>query len=225
MNPIVVCQHIAKDYPSDGGVQSVLKDVNVSLYEGDMCVLLGPSGSGKTTLLSILGCLLSPTGGEMRIGNVPVAFSSSQQLLGIRRELMGFVFQHAQLLPFLNVEDNIRIAGANSENYNKTHPHIVHDLMERLGILELRKKKPAHLSGGERQRVSIARAVAKGPKILLADEPTASLDWDKGQVVMRLLLEQAKMQKAMLLTVTHDVRLVEMFERVFEIENGALVEK
>ena len=225
MEPILVCDHIAKDYSSDGLVQTVLTDVSVSLYEGDMCVLLGPSGSGKTTLLSILGCLLSPTGGTMRIGGVPVAFSSSRQLLEIRRERMGFVFQHAQLLPFLNVEENIRVACANSTQYNQAHPHIVHDLMERLGILALRKKKPAHLSGGERQRVSIARAVAKGPQILLADEPTASLDWDKGQVVMRLLLEQAKSQQAMLLTVTHDVRLVEMFERVFEIEKGALVEK
>jgi ABC-type lipoprotein export system ATPase subunit len=219
------CENISKTYSSYGVDQEVLRNVSATFSHGDICVVLGPSGSGKTSLLSILGCLLSPTSGSITINGSSVDFSSPKQLLRIRREMLGFVFQQAQLLPFLNVEENIRVTCLQQNGGKQDSRDIVDDLMDSLGILPLRFKKPATISGGERQRVAIARALAGNPMILLADEPTASLDWRNGQAVIRLLLEQARKWGALLLTVTHDTRLVEMFERVFEINDGELVER
>ncbi len=224
MVPVLECQGLSKVYGSGALAEPVLQNASLSLEAGQTCVLLGPSGSGKTTLLSILGCLLAPTAGELRVQCRPVRHDSQAQLGTLRRRHIGFVFQHAQLLPFLTLAENVRIVGRNAglgvgEAQSRTE-----DLFQRLGISGLGKRQPAQVSGGQRQRAAIARALCHRPAILLADEPTAALDWHHGEAVVRLLTEQAQREHAVLLTVTHDTRLVAMFERVFVLDAGRLCE-
>jgi putative ABC transport system ATP-binding protein len=212
-------------YGRGGLAQAVLSDINVQLDAGQICAVLGPSGSGKTTLLSIVGCLLSPTRGEISIVGRAVDFRRSAQLTSLRRTLLGFVFQHAQLLPFMTVRDNLRTVGRNCGVPGAQLDRRIADVVMRLGIDRVLHKKPARISGGERQRVAIARAVLHKPSILLADEPTAALDWNTGRAAVELLVEQARSERSLLIVVTHDTRLLDLFERVFYIDSGRLVER
>jgi putative ABC transport system ATP-binding protein len=186
--------------------------------------MLGPSGSGKTTLLSIMGCLLSPSRGDVEIDGKVIDFSSPARLARLRRQALGFVFQHAQLLPFLSVRENLNIVLRNSGAPLRQSRERLPLLLERLGIAKYEHRKPGELSGGQRQRVAIARAVLHRPRIILADEPTAALDWENGQAAMRMLVEQAKADDSLLVAVTHDTRLLDMFDRVIRLESGSLQE-
>jgi putative ABC transport system ATP-binding protein len=212
-------------YGTGAFAEPVLKDVTLSLDRGQACALLGPSGSGKTTLLSILGCLLTPTAGELRVAGVVVDHRSGRMLAQIRRTRIGFVFQQAQLLPFLSMAGNLRVAGRNAGVREADLLARIGDLAGRLGIAPLLEKKPDRASGGQRQRVAVARALIHRPPIVLADEPTAALDWANGESVVRLLTEQAKLEGSLLLAVTHDTRLLGFFDRVFQIEDGRVVER
>ena len=225
MDRVLECRAVSKAYGRGALAEPVLEDISFSLERGQSCALVGPSGSGKTTLLSILGCLLTPTSGELLIGDQAVDHGSGRMLGELRRTHIGFVFQHAQLLPFLTMKDNLRSIGRNSGLNTAELSARITELAERLGIDRLLNKKPEHASGGQRQRAAIARALIHRPRIILADEPTAALDWHNGKTVIRLLTEQAKIEKAVLLTVTHDMRLVDYFDRVLHLEDGRLVEK
>jgi ABC-type lipoprotein export system ATPase subunit len=225
MGSVLECRGISKVYGSGTFADPVLKDVSFSLDRGQACALLGPSGSGKTTLLSILGCLLTPSSGELRIGDQAVDHRSGRMLGELRRTRIGFVFQHAQLLPFLSMDENLRVIGRNSGIAEADLNIRVNSLAGRLGIDNLLDKKPDHASGGQRQRVAIARALIHSPPIIFADEPTAALDWTNGETVIRLLTDQARIEQALLLTVTHDTRLLSFFDRVFQLEDGRLVER
>jgi ABC-type lipoprotein export system ATPase subunit len=225
MGTILECENLHHTYGRGEVAESVLAGVSASFAVGEVCVLIGPSGSGKTTLLSILGCMLRPTAGDLRMCGEKVDWRSPSRLTHLRRIHLGFVFQHAQLLPFLTVAENLEVVGRNAGLSFRTLADRIEELLERLGIAAMRHKKPDHLSGGQRQRVAIARAVLHHPSILLADEPTAALDWHHGQEAVRLLVEQAQVEGAMLLTVTHDTRLLPMFGRVLRIEGGRLFEE
>jgi putative ABC transport system ATP-binding protein len=218
------CCGLGKVYRNGSLEEAVLRDVSLSLDAGQTCVLLGPSGSGKTTLLSILGCLLAPTAGELRLHGQRVGHEAKGPLAALRRRHIGFVFQHAQLLPFLSLEENVCLVGRNAGLPESELARRVDDLLERLDIAGLRRKRPDQASGGQRQRFAIARALIHRPSILLADEPTAALDWANGEAVVRLLTEQARHEGAALLTVTHDTRLVSRFERVLTLDAGRLRE-
>ncbi|HBJ85929.1 MAG TPA: hemin ABC transporter ATP-binding protein [Verrucomicrobiales bacterium] len=224
MKPVVEACDLSKHYGSGEAEERVLEKVSLRLSEGEACVLLGPSGSGKTTLLSILGCLLTPSGGELRLLGQPVDFSRASSLPEWRRTTLGFVFQHAQLLPFVPVLGNLHLVGRNAGLDEETLTKRVDALLEQLGLAAMKHKKPGALSGGQRQRVAIARALLHRPAVLLADEPTAALDWHTGQVVADMLVEQSRNSGAALLVVTHDTRLVPKFDRVFHMENGSLRE-
>jgi putative ABC transport system ATP-binding protein len=220
VSSILECRGISKTYGGGPLAESVLRGVSLTFHRGETWILLGPSGSGKTTLLSILGCLLSPSSGELEIDGKAVSFRSQERLCEFRRRCIGFVFQHAQLLPFLSMEENLRVAGRNaglrpSEVANRTD-----DLLSRLNVEGIRRQKPSQVSGGQRQRVAVARAVLHRPPIILADEPTAALDWHNGEAVVRLMVEQAKAENALLIAVTHDTRLVPFFDRVLRFEAG-----
>jgi putative ABC transport system ATP-binding protein len=167
--------------------------------------------------------MLSPSSGEMEIDGKPVQFRRKGRLLRIRRSYIGFVFQHAQLLPFLTIRENLMIVGENAGLGYHQLAKRSDELLDRLGVADLRHKKPATASAGERQRVAVARALIHSPPILLADEPTAALDWENGQKVVELLTAQAKCENAALVTVTHDMRLVPMFDRALHIDSGRLV--
>lgn len=224
MSTALSCLNLAKHYGEGEMAEPVLKAVTLNIQRGEACVLIGPSGSGKTTLLSILGCLLTPSGGELHIAGERVDFTSPRALGELRRTRLGFVFQHAQLLPFLTVEDNLRVVGRNAGLADDDLKVRLNLLVTRLGLEAMRGKKPDKLSGGQRQRVAIARAMLHQPAILLADEPTAALDWHNGENVTDLLIEQAQAAGAALVVVTHDTRLLPKFDRVFSIEDGRVME-
>ena len=150
---------------------------------------------------------------------------SCGQLCSLRRDKIGFIFQHAQLLPFLSVKENLEIVGRNAGLSASYLGKRIEELLERLGITAMCHKRPSHLSGGQRQRVAIARALIHRPPILLADEPTAALDWQTGEAAVRLLVIQAREEGSLLITVTHDTRLLPMFGRILRIEGGRLSEE
>lgn len=220
----LVCCEVEKTYGSGPLAQRVLTGVSMEFEEGQKCAVVGPSGSGKTTLLSILGCMLSPSGGQVTLGGRPINFESTRNLVELRRTSIGFVFQHAQLLPFLSIRENLRIVGRNCGIARSDIDSRILEVAQRLRIDSLLHKKPAELSGGQRQRAAIARAVLHRPRLLLADEPTAALDWENGVAAVKLLVEQASLENSLLITVTHDTRLLPHFDRVLRIEGGRIFE-
>lgn len=220
MNRVLQARGLAKHYAND----AVFTGIDLTLRAGEAVVLLGPSGSGKTTLLSVLAGLLRPDAGSLWVCGEHVPFHDPAALVELRRTRLGFVFQHAQLLPFLGVEDNLTII---AENAGLTRVHAcarANELIEQLELTPHRQKRPGQLSGGQRQRVAIARALLHRPAIVLADEPTAALDWRHGSGVIDLLLERTRAANAALLVVTHDTRLVPRFDRVLRMSEGRLQE-
>ncbi len=224
MNPVLECTQIRHTFGRGELAEDVLRGVSVAFDAGETCLLMGPSGSGKTTLLSILGCLLTPTGGRLVVNGEVVDPKSKNRLSRLRREKIGFVFQHAQLLPVLTVRENLDVVARNGGLSGRSLRLRVDGLLERLGIAAVRAKWPDQLSGGQRQRAAVARALLNRPTILLADEPTASLDWEHGEATVRLLVEQAKQEGALLLVVTHDTRMLPYFRRHLHIRRGVLHE-
>lgn len=225
MKSILTCQGITKSYGSGDIIENVLKQVDLEFFEGQASVLIGPSGSGKTTLLSILGCLLAPSEGQLLIADQSVNFFDKSSLTEVRRQKLGFIFQHAQLLPFLTIEENLAIVGRNAGMDDADIKQRLDNLLQRLELQAMRYKHPNQLSGGQRQRVAIARALLHRPSIVLADEPTAALDWLTGKTVVELLLEQARLEKAVLVVVTHDTRMLPLFDRILSIADGLLSEQ
>jgi len=225
MIPALSCVGLRHTYGQGEMAVPVLKGVDLEVAPAECAVLCGPSGSGKTTLLSIAGCLLTPGEGGLQIAGEEVTGLEAGGLVRIRRERLGFVFQHAHLLPFLSVEENLEIVGRNAGLDRGVLKERMENLLERLEMTEHRRKKAAVLSGGQRQRVAVARALIHKPALVLADEPTAALGWEIGQVVVELLIQHARTEGAGLLVVTHDMRLLPMFDRVWEMERGEVLEK
>jgi putative ABC transport system ATP-binding protein len=197
--------------------------VSLSLDSGEVTALEGPSGSGKTTLLSILGCILTPSSGELVIDGIPVDAKKPNGLPGIRRRSIGFVFQQYNLFPALSALENVEYAlnikglrGAQARREAEVALEKV-GLSDRLGFL------PRDLSGGQKQRVAIARALGGGPKVLLADEPTANLDSQTGLQVLELFRKLAKEENRALLIVTHDPKVRTISDRVVRIQDGRLL--
>ncbi len=219
------CRDIRKSFGKGRLAQEVLRGVDLRFQPGETCVLLGPSGSGKTTLLSILGCLLTPCSGRLIIHGRHVRHARKAQMIALRRREIGFVFQQAQLLPFLTMEENLGIVGRNVGLPRRQVKSRIEELLTRLNVAHLRNKRPRQASRGEEQRVAVARALVHRPRIILADEPTAALDWENGRAVVRLLTEIAQDEQTILLTVTHDSRLVSMFARRFHIDQGIVSEE
>ncbi|PYL60898.1 MAG: hypothetical protein DMF24_08855 [Verrucomicrobia bacterium] len=225
MPAILECDDVRKAYSSgEGRSEEVLHGITITLSRGECVILLGPSGSGKTSLLSILGCLLTPTSGELRIDNEVVDFSSTTTLTERRRSTIGFVFQHAHLLPFLTVEENLATVGRNAGVAPAELARRITALLELLRLESAAMKFPSQLSGGQRQRVALGRALVHDPSIILADEPTASLDWENGTIVTDMLINRARELGAVLVVVTHDTRLIPRFNRVLQMEGGNVIE-
>lgn len=200
-----------------------LKGVSLALKGGELTLLMGPSGSGKTTLLSILGCMLTPTRGSVRMVGRSTEGAGPEELAKLRREHVGFVFQSYHLFPTLTAADNVRLAldvrGDNSARaVAKTK-----DALAMVGLAHKAEAFPLELSGGEQQRIAIARAIVGQPSAVLADEPTASLDGENGNAVMTLLAEIAKDRSRGVLVVAHDPRILRFADRVVHIEDGCIV--
>ena len=215
--------NVTKDLGSGAGRVQALRGVSLSLNGGELTLLMGPSGSGKTTLLSILGCMLSPTEGTVRICEHSTAGLDPEELARLRREHIGFVFQSFHLFPTLSATDNVRLALDVRGERSRAAKVRAREALAKVGLAHKIKAYPRELSGGEQQRVAIARAIVGNPSIILADEPTAALDGANGQAVMKLLAEIARERGHAVLIVTHDPRLLPFADRVVHIEDGRII--
>jgi putative ABC transport system ATP-binding protein len=221
--PVMEASGIVKDLGSGAAQMRALKGVDLSLNGGQLTLLMGPSGSGKTTLLSILGCMLSPTEGTVRVRGDSIADKGPEALAKLRRENIGFVFQSYHLFPTLTAADNVRLSLDVRGETGKNAREKSHAALARVGLSSKTKNYPRQLSGGEQQRVAIARAVVGDPSVILADEPTAALDSENGKAIMGILSEIAKDPGRGVLVVTHDPRLVPFADRIVHIEDGNIV--
>ncbi len=184
---------------------------------------MGPSGSGKTTLLCILGCMLTPTSGTVRVRGHSTEGAGPEELAKLRREHVGFVFQSYHLFPTLTAIDNVRLALDVRGERSRKAMEKAKTALERVGLSHKLKAFPRELSGGEQQRVAIARAIVGSPSVILADEPTAALDSENGQAIMKVLSDIAKDRTHGVLVVTHDPRILPYANRVVHIEDGRIV--
>ena len=221
--PVVEAVDIVKLLGKGAAQVQALKGVSLALKGGELTLLMGPSGSGKTTLLSILGCMLTPTRGTVRLGGRSTEGAGPEQLAKLRREHVGFVFQSYHLFPTLTAADNVRLAlDVRGDNSARAVAR-TKDALAMVGLAHKAEAFPLELSGGEQQRIAIARAIVGQPSAILADEPTASLDGENGNVVMTLLAEIAKDRSRGVLVVAHDPRILRFADRVVHIEDGCIV--
>jgi putative ABC transport system ATP-binding protein len=222
-DPVVEAVDVVKWLGTGAAQVQALKGVSLALRGGELTLLMGPSGSGKTTLLSILGCMLTPTRGAVRLGGRSTEGAGPEELARIRREHVGFVFQSYHLFPTLTATDNVRLAlDVRGENSVRAVAK-AKDALARVGLAHKTNAFPLELSGGEQQRVAIARAIVGHPFAVLADEPTASLDGENGNAIMTLLADIAKDSSRGVLVVAHDTRILPFADRVVHIEDGRIV--
>ena len=214
---LVEMKDVTRAYTSGDHELKALDGVNLSLEEGKFIVVLGPSGAGKSTLLNLLGGLDSPTSGTITVDGRDISKLSGDELAEYRAEKVGFVFQFYNLIPTLTVYENVALVKELSKN--ALDPE---EMISAVGLADHMKNFPAELSGGEQQRVSIARALAKNPKILLCDEPTCALDSETGVLVLKLLLKMARDYKKTIIIVTHNQNIAKMADVVVRVKNGKI---
>lgn len=210
-------EKISKEYVSKAGNFLALSDVSFELEKGEFVVVLGPSGAGKTTLLNILGGMDKVTEGKFFLDEKEITSFKDKELTQYRRNDIGFVFQFYNLMPNLTALENVELATELCQNALSPT-----EIMEKVGLGDKLKNFPAQLSGGEQQRVSIARAVAKNPKLLLCDEPTGALDYMTGKNILNLLYSVCKENNTLVIVVTHNQALKDMADKVINIKNGKI---
>lgn len=214
---------VSKIYRSGDTEVAAVSNATMAVDEGEFVALLGPSGSGKTTLISMIGGLLSPTHGTITVAGTDVGSLNSRELTRFRAERVGFVFQSANLVPFLTARENLLYVSTLQKKVTRKEAQARADqLLSELGLADRAKNLPEQLSGGERQRVAIGRALMNDPDLILVDEPTAALDTKLGRQVVELLAREIKQRGKTGIMVTHDLRMVEYTDRVFEILDGHL---
>ncbi|MCA0230107.1 MAG: ABC transporter ATP-binding protein [Bacteroidetes bacterium] len=211
-----------KEYKTGDQTIVALQATDFQLHEGELTLIIGPSGSGKTTLLSLLGCVIYPSYGDLWVDGQHINSLNANKLARLRLETIGFVFQSFNLLAPLTAEENVelplKLLGLDSSERKKR----VQKALETVGMIERRKNLPKALSGGQQQRIAIARALVTNPKMILCDEPTASLDKDSLGVVMKELQTLARQGKSVAV-VTHDPRLQQYADRAVEVKNGQVI--
>jgi putative ABC transport system ATP-binding protein len=220
--PLMEAVDIVQRLGRGAGQVRALKGVSLALGGGQLTLLMGPSGSGKTTLLSVLGCMLTPTEGTVRVRGQDTAGARPGELAKIRRDHIGFIFQSYRLFPMLTALDNVRLA-LDVRGERSTHAIAKsRDVLHTVGLSHKENAYPRELSGGEQQRVAIARAIVGDPAAILADEPTGALDSENGLAIMRILGDIAKDPERAVLVVTHDPRIVPFADRIVHIEDGLI---
>ena len=222
-NPIVLMQAIRKTYQSGSMSFEALKGIDLQINAGEYIAILGPSGSGKSTLMHIIGCLSTPTSGRYVLNGREVGHLNRNELASVRSREIGFIFQSFNLLPYLNVLENVMLpldyqGMAMAERVERSTA-----VIEQLGLLTHRAHRPNQLSGGQQQRVAIARALVTQPNILLADEPTGNLDSQSGNEVIKLFERFSSEGKTVIL-VTHDLAVAKRTRRIIKIHDGLITE-
>ncbi len=212
---LVTARDVVKTFGTGNSAVNAVDGLSFEVEEGEFTVILGPSGAGKTTLLNLVGGMDTVTSGDLLVGGVNLRGLSERQLTDYRRTEVGFVFQFYNLMPNLTALENIELATELCKN-----AYSPREVLEKVGLGERMTNFPAQLSGGEQQRVSIARAVAKNPKLLLCDEPTGALDYVTGKSILRLLHDMCREEKKTVIVVTHNAALQDMADKVVYIKNG-----
>jgi len=219
---VLEARQISKTFEEGTSRVEVLKGVSLSVGAGEVVALEGPSGSGKTTLLSILGCILTPTAGEVVVAGERITSDRPAVLRDVRRRSIGFVFQQYNLFPALSALENVEYALNVKGVAGRKARSMAEEALVRVGLGDRLGFLPRDMSGGQKQRIAIARALAGSPQVLLADEPTANLDTQVGTQVLRLFRELAKSENKGLVIVTHDPKVREIADRVVGIRDGRL---
>ena len=214
---IVELKNVSRVYVTGDHEQRALDCVDLSLEKGKLVVILGPSGAGKSTLLNLLGGLDSPTEGTITVDGMDISKLTNDQLAEYRAEKVGFVFQSYNLIPTLTVQENVSLV---KEIAPRAMGPVA--MLSEVGLADHLKKFPSELSGGEQQRVSIARALAKNPDILLCDEPTGALDSETGVVVLKVLLKMARSYGKTIIIVTHNQNIAKIADTVVRVKNGRI---
>jgi putative ABC transport system ATP-binding protein len=213
--------NISKKYQDGEQENLVLKDISLNVKPGEFIAIVGPSGSGKSTFLSIPGALLSPTDGSVTIGEAKISKKENKKLTQIRREKIGFIFQNHHLLPFLTAKEQLQLVIDMNKKNGKPAMN-ADEMLEDLGLTACANKYPSKMSGGEKQRVAIARAFMNNPELILADEPTASLDGIRGRQVVEMIKKEVVKHNKAAIMVTHDERVLDLVDAVYRLENGEL---
>jgi len=218
---------LSKRYGEGATAVDALKEVNMSVAPGEVVGLIGPSGSGKTTLLKCLGAVIEPTQGRMTLGGEVIYDNGWRisDLRVLRRDRIGFIFQAPYLIPFLDVTDNVALLPMLAGRPNGEARARALELLQALDVAHRARAETSELSGGEQQRVSIARALANKPPVILADEPTAPLDSERAMAVMRILNQMATQYHTAIIVVTHDEKIIPTFKRIYHIRDGRTFEE
>lgn len=213
-------QNVKKTY-EDGDLQkTVLNNISLQVKKGEFVAIVGPSGSGKSTMLSITGALLSADRGKMILGDTAIDEMSQKEWTKLRKDKIGFIFQNHQLLPYLTAGEQLKLIQKISRKKNVKVS--VDEMLEDLGLTDCKNKYPEHMSGGEKQRTAIARAFMNDPDLILADEPTASLDGERGRQVVSMIRQEVKKRNKAAVMVTHDERILDLVDTIYRLENGNL---
>lgn len=224
MPPAIEVRGVTKTYTEGAASVTALRGVDLEVGSGEVVMLAGPSGSGKTTLLSIVGCILSPTSGIVRLAGEEVSRLSQKELPRVRLERIGFVFQGFNLFPTLTAGENVELRLGLKGIRGDAARDRSRELLQQVGLDQKANSFPADLSGGQKQRVAIARALAGDPQIILADEPTAALDSGTGHKIVEMMGQLARDHGRSVVIVTHDPRVLELGDRVIQIEDGVIQE-
>ena len=221
ISPIVV-EGVGYEYDSGLSRHHVLRDINLSIEAGEIVILTGPSGSGKTTLITLIGALRAMQAGSIKIFGSEMSKASQRTLMKTRRKI-GFIFQQHNLLDYLSVAQNIAMSLSLGSDLSSAGSRTrIEEVLEQVGLADHIDKYPDALSGGQKQRVGIARALANGPRMILADEPTASLDKESGRNVVNLIQTLCREQGASVVMVTHDNRILDVADRILHLEDGEI---
>ncbi|MEO0238985.1 MAG: ABC transporter ATP-binding protein [candidate division WOR-3 bacterium] len=222
--PLLKLEKVEKIYIAGKVKVHALKGVDLEVEKGEIIALVGPSGSGKTTLLNIIGCIDKPTSGKVIMEDILLNEKSPDELANLRRYYFGFIFQSFNLIPVLNVYENVEIA------LNLKYPKLskrekerkIFEILELVGLKDKKDAKPLELSGGEQQRVSIARALVKDPEFVLADEPTANLDSETGKNIVHLMKELNEKRGVTFIFSTHDPLIMQYAKRIIKLRDGKI---
>jgi putative ABC transport system ATP-binding protein len=224
MTPVIEADDVSRSFGKSGTEVVAVNHVSLCIGTGDLLMLMGPSGSGKTTLLAMLGCILRPSSGRIRVQGKEVGTLSSKELARLRAETIGFVFQGFNLLSALTAWENVALVG----DFLSRRPRNMHsrsvEILKNMGLGHRIYHLPENLSAGEKQRVAFARAFVNSPRIILADEPTANLDSENRDRVVSLLRQAVKEQDVSVIIATHDERILQAADRVIRIEDGQLMD-
>ena len=215
-------KHIVKDFQIGNTATKVLKDISLQVAQGEFVSIMGPSGSGKSTLLYILGGLDNPTGGSVCLNGIDISHLDDKEISRLRRRNIGFVFQFYNLIPNLNVEENIMLPLLLDNRKMKDYRKQLDQILEVVGLSDRRRHTPRELSGGQQQRVAIARALIGKPEILFADEPTGNLDSNTGREIMQLLCDINRESGQTIIMVTHSPEAAKSSGRIITVRDGMI---